>query len=131
MLHLIESVVIEWSHQIDQVLKRKPNGVTTTATPVPASVLPSHELRFWKERLDNLQCIHQQLSTGKVKAMGEALESVGSSYYPTFQDTIEQLNRGKYKSSVSSAWTEVPTTKVTTILIYNFIYLTALNIVNS
>lgn len=60
LLHAIESVVIKWSHQIQEILDKDSaqpllNGLHPT---------PETELDFWALRHNNLNCIHRQVSGG-------------------------------------------------------------------
>lgn len=45
---------------------------------------PLTEVDFWTERAANLNSIHQQLSTERVKKVAKVLELVKSTYYPAF-----------------------------------------------
>jgi len=57
VLHTLESVVIEWSHQIRNVLKRD----SSEAVLQGLNPLPNTELTFWADRYENLQCIYDQV----------------------------------------------------------------------
>ncbi|KAM9119118.1 dynein axonemal heavy chain 17-like [Pangshura tecta] len=58
LLHAMETIIIDWSHQIRDVLSKDP------AQPLldGSNPLPKVEFEFWRSRLVNLQCIHEQLS---------------------------------------------------------------------
>ncbi|XP_034645210.1 dynein heavy chain 17, axonemal-like [Trachemys scripta elegans] len=58
LLHAIETIIIDWSHQIRDVLSKD------SAQPLldGSNPLPKVEFEFWSSRLVNLQCIHEQLS---------------------------------------------------------------------
>ena len=45
---------------------------------------PLTEIDFWTERAANLNAIHQQLSSERVKKVAKVLELVKSTYYPAF-----------------------------------------------
>jgi hypothetical protein len=62
LLHAIESVVIEWSHQVQDVLKKD----SAQALLDGGSPLPSVEVEFWRSRYSNLQNIHEQVSSQSV-----------------------------------------------------------------
>ena len=57
LLHAIETVVIEWSHQIRDVLKQD------SAQPLLEGLNPgpSVEIEFWEAKRANLQCIYDQV----------------------------------------------------------------------
>lgn len=57
VLHTLESVVIEWSHQIRNVLKRD----SSEALQQGLNPLPTTEITFWADRYENLQCIYDQV----------------------------------------------------------------------
>ena len=62
LIHAIESVIIDWSHQIRDVLKRD------SAQPLLDGLNPTPrvEVEFWKSRCENLECIFDQLKNTKV-----------------------------------------------------------------
>lgn len=57
MLHSIETIVIEWSHQIRDILSKD------SAQPLLEGLhpLPRIEFEFWHTRTVNLQCINDQV----------------------------------------------------------------------
>ena len=57
LVHSIESIIIDWSHQIQNVLKRD------SAQPLLEGTNPGPivELDFWKARAENLECIFEQV----------------------------------------------------------------------
>uniref|UniRef100_A0A8C5F0M4 Dynein axonemal heavy chain 11 n=1 Tax=Gopherus evgoodei TaxID=1825980 RepID=A0A8C5F0M4_9SAUR len=57
MLHAIESMVIKWSYQIRDILKR--DSVQPLLQGLHSD--PQTELNFWKTRKDNLLCIYDQV----------------------------------------------------------------------
>ncbi|KAF7661538.1 hypothetical protein LDENG_00259550 [Lucifuga dentata] len=95
IIHSLETVVIEWSQQVYAVL-RKDSSEPLLEGKNPT---PNTELLFWKNRYADLQCIHTQLNSPKVKKMAMVLDAIESSYYPTFsnmlQDVIAALEESK------------------------------------
>ncbi|XP_036372722.1 dynein heavy chain 9, axonemal [Megalops cyprinoides] len=87
IIHSIESVVIEWSHQIREVLKKD------SSEPLLAGKNPTPhvELLFWKNRYNDLECIYGQLKSTKVAKMAELLERMESSYYPAFRNMFQDI----------------------------------------
>ena len=57
LIHAIESVIIDWTHQIRDVLKRD------SAQPLLEGLNPSPfvEVEFWKNKAANLECIYEQV----------------------------------------------------------------------
>ncbi|WAR03796.1 DYHC-like protein [Mya arenaria] len=82
LIHTIESMVIEWTHQIQDVLKKD------SAQPLLEGLNPTPfvELEFWKNKAMNLECIYEQLRDPKVRKMAELLEKTGSSYFISFKE---------------------------------------------
>ncbi|XP_056656497.1 dynein axonemal heavy chain 11-like [Monodelphis domestica] len=91
VLHTIESVVINWSHQIQKVLQ-KDSGQLLLKGIHPD---PETELDFWKTRRDNLLCIYDQLQAPVVQKMVQILKTKQSSYFPTFEDIFMRVKAGK------------------------------------
>ncbi|XP_076454452.1 dynein beta chain, ciliary-like [Babylonia areolata] len=91
MIHAIETVVIEWVHQLKDVLKREPAHAFLGGQNPP----PLVEVGFWKDRCSNLECVYEQLCTPKVQTMAALLEEKNSSFCPTFKnvfrDTVAAL----------------------------------------
>ena len=57
LLHAIESVVIEWSHQVQNVLKKDSSQALLDGS----NPLPGVEIEFWRSRYANLLNIHEQV----------------------------------------------------------------------
>ena len=57
LVHAIESVIIEWTHQIRDVLK------TDSVQPLLDGLNPSPfvEIKFWENKNQNLDCIYEQV----------------------------------------------------------------------
>ncbi|XP_076978309.1 dynein axonemal heavy chain 11 isoform X2 [Tamandua tetradactyla] len=82
ILHAIESVVIKWSHQIQEIVEKDPlqpllNGPHSN---------PQTELDFWQMRKENLLCLYDQLQAPIVLKMVTILKTKQSIYYPTLKD---------------------------------------------
>ena len=62
LVHAIESVVIEWSHQIREVLKKD------SSQPLLEGLNPNPyvEMEFWKVKAQNLECIYEQVNLLRV-----------------------------------------------------------------
>uniref|UniRef100_A0A4X1UMV0 Dynein axonemal heavy chain 17 n=1 Tax=Sus scrofa TaxID=9823 RepID=A0A4X1UMV0_PIG len=60
LLHAIETIVIDWSHQIRDVLSKD----SAQALLDGLHPLPRVEFEFWDARLINLKCIHEQVTWG-------------------------------------------------------------------
>lgn len=62
LLHAIETIVIDWSHQIRDVLSKD----SAQALLDGLHPLPRVEFEFWDARLINLKCIHEQVTPAGV-----------------------------------------------------------------
>ncbi|KAL8567548.1 hypothetical protein ACOMHN_054362 [Nucella lapillus] len=87
LVHAIETVIIEWTHQIRDVLKRD------SAQPVLEGLNPTPfvEINFWENKTQNLECIYEQLRDPKVRKMAELLEKTNSSYFPAFKNIFRDV----------------------------------------
>ncbi|NXL49102.1 DYH17 protein, partial [Podilymbus podiceps] len=90
VLHSIETVVIEWSHQIRDILSKD------SAQPLLEGLhpLPRTEFEFWHTRTVNLQCINDQLLLPRVTALAKMLEKANSCYWPALQSLIRDVSAG-------------------------------------
>ncbi|KAF5902959.1 dynein heavy chain 9, axonemal, partial [Clarias magur] len=88
IIHSIESTVIEWSHQIHEVLKRDSSEPLLEGK----NPTPHIELNFWKNRYADLECIHNQFKSPKVTKMAQLLDAMESSYYPAFINMLQLAN---------------------------------------
>ncbi|XP_045053259.2 dynein axonemal heavy chain 11 isoform X2 [Desmodus rotundus] len=82
VLHAIESVVIKWSYQIQEIIEK--DSVQPLLTGLHLS--PQTELDFWTMRRENLSCIYDQLQAPTVLRMVKILKTKQSSYFPTLKD---------------------------------------------
>ncbi|NXX48555.1 DYH17 protein, partial [Tricholaema leucomelas] len=90
VLHTIETVVIEWSHQIKDILSKD------SAQPLLAGLhpLPKTEFEFWHTRTADLQCINDQLLSSQVMALAKILERTNSFYWPALQSLFRDVSTG-------------------------------------
>ncbi|XP_031759446.1 dynein heavy chain 11, axonemal [Xenopus tropicalis] len=88
-LHAFESILIKWSYQIVEVLERD------SSQPLLQGLDPGPhaELKFWKERRDNLTCIYEQLQAPAVQKMASILQDTESAYYPTFTNIVCEVKK--------------------------------------
>ncbi|XP_009879601.1 PREDICTED: dynein heavy chain 17, axonemal [Charadrius vociferus] len=90
VLHSIETIVIEWSHQIRDILSKD------SAQPLLEGLhpLPRTEFEFWHTRTVNLQCINDQLLSPRVTVLAEMLEKANSCYWPALQSMFKDVSTG-------------------------------------
>lgn len=95
LIHSIESVVIDWSHQIQEVLKKD------SSQPLLEGLNPGPltEIEFWKAKTANLENIFNQLRDPKTKKMAQLLEKTQSSYFPAFKELFKETLSALEESS--------------------------------
>ncbi|XP_019712197.1 dynein heavy chain 11, axonemal [Hippocampus comes] len=100
LLYSIETLIVQWSGQIWNVLK-KDSGALLLQGEHPG---PNAELQFWTSQRENLLAIQSQptscdrpvwrfqIQSHKVKQIMEILRRVKSSYHSSFQDVSVKVN---------------------------------------
>ena len=88
LIHTVEGVVIEWSHQVQEVLKKG------SAEPLLQGTNPGPlvEIEFWIARRADLESVVEQLYSDKVLKMSRLLEKSLSSYYPAYKSMLESID---------------------------------------
>uniref|UniRef100_A0A452SUF2 Dynein heavy chain tail domain-containing protein n=1 Tax=Ursus americanus TaxID=9643 RepID=A0A452SUF2_URSAM len=81
IVYALESAVIQWSRQVQLVLKRESSQPLRQGE----SPTPKAELDFWKSRSEDLEYIYDQLSAVKARGVAKLLDRLQSSYFPAFQ----------------------------------------------
>ncbi|KAG5833963.1 hypothetical protein ANANG_G00281520 [Anguilla anguilla] len=89
MLYSIETMVIQWTHQIWDVLKKD----SSRALQQGDHPGPSAEIDFWVTQRGNLLGIQRQIQNPKVEKIVEILQRIKSSYYSSFRDIILKVNQ--------------------------------------
>uniref|UniRef100_A0A452J4J6 Dynein heavy chain tail domain-containing protein n=1 Tax=Gopherus agassizii TaxID=38772 RepID=A0A452J4J6_9SAUR len=91
LLHAIETIIIDWSHQIRDVLSKD------SAQPLldGSNPSPKVEFEFWSSRLVNLQCIHEQLLAPRVNKIAEILKKAKSCYWPALKNVFKEVSAVK------------------------------------
>ncbi|XP_072903303.1 LOW QUALITY PROTEIN: dynein axonemal heavy chain 11 [Hemitrygon akajei] len=87
ILHSVESMVIQWAHQVMDVIKQDSAQVLFEEF----NPIPSAEIYFWISRKGNLLGIYRQLQHPKVRKIADILKMTESSYYSTFKSIILKL----------------------------------------
>ncbi|XP_039715552.1 dynein axonemal heavy chain 17 isoform X3 [Pteropus medius] len=90
LLHAIETIIIDWAHQVRDVLSKD----SAQALLDGLQPLPRVEFEFWDARLMNLKCIHDQLNRPKVNKIVEILEKAKSCYWPALQNVYLNVTEG-------------------------------------
>ncbi|XP_065549706.1 dynein axonemal heavy chain 17 [Lathamus discolor] len=90
VLRATETIVIEWSQQIRDILSKD------SAEPLLEGLhpLPRAEFDFWHTRTVNLQCINDQLLSPRVTVLAEILEKANSCFWPALQSVFQDVSAG-------------------------------------
>lgn len=99
LLHSIETIIIDWSHQIRDVLSKD----SAQALLDGLHPLPRVEFEFWDARLMNLQCIHEQVGPHSTQQLSPCWLSVALPGTPRYI-TGMFLSPGRAPSP--EGWTE-------------------------
>jgi dynein heavy chain, axonemal len=71
ILHTLESAVIDWTHQIKDVIK------SNSSAPLDEGLSPGPmvEIDFWAAKAANLKSIHEQLADEKIQKISKVLQA--------------------------------------------------------
>uniref|UniRef100_A0A8C5X999 Dynein axonemal heavy chain 17 n=2 Tax=Malurus TaxID=55806 RepID=A0A8C5X999_9PASS len=90
VLHSIETVIIEWFQQVEEIFSQD------SAQPLLEGLnpLPKVEFDFWQTRMTSLDCINEQLLSPQVTMLAKALEKADSCYWPSLQNMFRTVSTG-------------------------------------
>ncbi|KAF8564890.1 hypothetical protein P879_11250 [Paragonimus westermani] len=94
LMYAIETAVVEWSAQINDILKQQ-SGQPITNGEFP---LPAYEYEFWQQRMDCMRDIYEQLVDPRVKKMAVILEANKSAYANPFKEMFKRVVRAIVES---------------------------------
>ena len=81
MIHIVESAVVLWTHQIKNVLRMEPDqALKDGANPGPLT-----ELEFWSKKATSLNGIQEQLASPGIAKATELLKATNSTFWPPFE----------------------------------------------
>ncbi|NWV39884.1 DYH17 protein, partial [Grantiella picta] len=90
VLHSIETVVIEWFQQVDEIFSQDPAQLLMEGL----HPLPRVEFDFWQTRMTSLECINDQLLSPQVTVLAKTLEKADSCYWPPLQNMLRAVSGG-------------------------------------
>lgn len=98
----LESLVVKWNQQISEVIQQDSSQALHSGS-APAAAPSQHatplvELSFWEDRVEDLQCIYDQLSKATMQKCGQLLEAIDSVYWPSFRATYRNVVSGLAES---------------------------------
>lgn len=90
ILHTLETAVIDWTHQIKDIIK------SNSGAPLEEGLNPGPivEIDFWAAKYANLKSIHQQLADEKIQKISKVLQASKSTYYPAFKMIYDEVHYG-------------------------------------
>ncbi|CAG7732677.1 unnamed protein product [Allacma fusca] len=83
----IETLIIKWAQQINEVLKQDSSKALQSGT----NPTPIAEMAFWEDRVQDLQCIYDQLNDEKIRKIATIIEGTGSTYWPAFKSMFRNV----------------------------------------
>jgi dynein heavy chain len=92
---VLEGAVITWTKQIKSVLKQDPENVLKTG----ADPNPLAEIDFWKNKTENLNSIHKQLQSDKIKRVLKFLEQTKSTYTSQFAKLTKEVQAARLEAN--------------------------------
>uniref|UniRef100_A0A8C0VD33 Dynein axonemal heavy chain 17 n=1 Tax=Cyanistes caeruleus TaxID=156563 RepID=A0A8C0VD33_CYACU len=87
-LHSIETVIIEWFQQVEEIFSQDPGQQLLEGL----HPLPRVEFDFWQTRMTNLECINEQLLSPQVTVLTKMLEKADSCYWPSLQNMFRAVS---------------------------------------
>jgi dynein heavy chain len=97
-IHVLESHVIDWTHQIKNVVRGDPEAALAGG----AHPGPLVELDFWAKKTRSLQSVFDQLCEPSVREVIAVLERARSSYYNAFDRMFAELEAGLTEAKSNS-----------------------------
>jgi len=94
-VHVLENAVVTWTKQIKNVLKMDSETLLKSGKH-PG---PRVELDFWKGKSENLNAIHEQLSSEKIKKVMRVLELTKSTYFPAFNRLCKEVAQARMEAN--------------------------------
>eukprot|EP00961_Rhodomonas_salina_P105516 1420618-Rhodomonas_salina.1 len=94
-VHVLETAVVAWTRQIKDVLRLDPETVLKSGSH-PG---PSAEVDFWGNKAENLNSIHDQLSSEKVRKVIKVLEVTKSTYFPAFNRLCKEVAQARMEAN--------------------------------
>jgi dynein heavy chain len=91
VLHNLETAVIDWTHQIKEVIR------SDSASPLLLGLNPGPivEIDFWAAKAANLNSIYRQLCDEKIQKISKILQASKSTYFPAFKVIFDEVVFGK------------------------------------
>ncbi|KAL7699312.1 dynein heavy chain cytosolic putative [Lotmaria passim] len=97
-LYLLEGTVVSWTAQIKAAIASSPEELEEVAPQTGRYPCPLDEIRFWKEKSENLAGLEEQLYSVKSLKILVLLKRADSSYYAPFSQLMGELKEAAYES---------------------------------
>ncbi|XP_063266171.1 dynein axonemal heavy chain 17 [Prinia subflava] len=95
VLHSIETVIVEWFQQVDEIFGQDPAQQLLEGL----HPLPRVEFDFWQTRMTKLEWINEQLLSPQVTVLIKTLEKADSCYLPSLQNMLRGVTGGLEEAS--------------------------------
>ena len=94
-VHVLETSIVSWTHQIKDVLQLDPENVLKGGN----NPGPQAEIDFWAKKAENLNSIDKQLYSDKVKQIIRLLEVTKSTYFPAFNRLCKEVTQARMEAN--------------------------------
>eukprot|EP00659_Diplonema_papillatum_P003564 gene3564-5529_t len=100
IVYQLESVVVGWISQMRHAIAASPSTLFESSHPdtrgTPSAL---HEIKFWRQKCDDLRGLEVQLSSPAVLKLLSILKNADSSYYRPFVQLQEELHQSSLEAS--------------------------------
>lgn len=93
-IHSLETVVVTWTNQIKDVLKKDPELMFKDGS----NPGPLDEYEFWENKALDLEAIDEQLTSEKVAQVIRVLQNHESQYIPQFMKLVQEVSHAKIEA---------------------------------
>ncbi|XP_041847461.1 dynein heavy chain 17, axonemal-like isoform X3 [Melanotaenia boesemani] len=90
LLHACQKMVVEWAELVSKYLQQDWSRLVLDRL----SPLPGEEFTFWKNRLQNLLFLHNQLMSPRAQQVAAILQAAGSVYWSTLRTVYRDIQEG-------------------------------------
>jgi dynein heavy chain len=86
-VHLLETSVVQWANRIQAVLATDPDAALKDGS----NPDPESEIQFWEAKGKNLESLHEQLNSAKMKSVLETLSEMQSPFSAQFEKLTKDV----------------------------------------
>ncbi|KAJ3127608.1 Dynein heavy chain 2, axonemal, partial [Nowakowskiella sp. JEL0407] len=111
----LETLMVHWTRQIKEVLNSQHNSNNSSGSESSENSGPLEEIRFWRNRCDDLSSICDQLSRPEVLRISQILELAKSSYLDQFVRLSKSIQEGTIQAGDNLKFLSTLTESCTTL----------------